>query len=116
MTLKEQIRANRWRTLWLLILFAALAGVIGAIAAFLYDPSIFIVVAIVAFTYAIFSWFAAGRMVAGLTGAKPADRAQYPRVYHVLETVCIAAGIEPVPPLYVIDDPAPNAFAAGRNQ
>src|SRR3954469_15635678 len=115
MTLKEQIRANRWRTLWLLILFAAVAGLIGAILAFAFDPSWLIVVSIVAFFYAIFSWFAAGRMVAGLTGAKPADRAQYPRVYHVLETVCIAAGIQTVPPLYVIDDPAPNAFAAGRN-
>ena len=115
MTLKEQIRANRWRTLWLLVLFTALVGVIGAIAMFLYDPSILVVVAIVAFAYAIFSWFAAGRMVAGLTRAKPADRAQYPRVYHVLETVCIAAGMPEVPPLYVIDDPAPNAFAAGRS-
>src|SRR3954471_10317073 len=115
MTLKEQIRANRWRTLWLLLLFAAVAGLIGAIGAFLYDPSIFIVVAIVAFVYAIFSWFAAARMVASLTGAKPADRAQYPRLYHVLETVAIAAGLEQAPPVYVIDDPAPNAFAAGRN-
>jgi len=60
MTLKEQIRSNRWRTLWLLLLFAALAGVIGAIGAFLYDPSILLLVAIVAFVYAIFSWFAAG--------------------------------------------------------
>ena len=115
MTLKEQIRANRWRTLWLLVLFAALAGLLGAIGAVLYDPSILVVVAIVAFTYAIFSWFAAGRMVAGLTGAKPVERSQYPRLFHVLETVCIAAGIDEVPPVYVIDDPAPNAFAAGRS-
>jgi heat shock protein HtpX len=114
MTLKEQIRANRWRTLWLLLLFAALAGLLGAIGAFLYDPSILVVVAVVAFSYAIFSWFAAGRMVAGLTGAKPVERSQYPRLFHVLETVCIAAGIDEVPPVYVIDDPAPNAFAAGR--
>src|SRR4051794_11171787 len=115
MTLKEQIRANRWRTLWLLILFAAVAGLIGAILAFAFDPSWLIVVSIVAFVYAIFSWFSAGRMVAAVTGAKPADPAQYPRLYHVLETVAIAAGLPQAPPVYVIDDPAPNAFAAGRN-
>ena len=115
MTLKEQIRANRWRTLWLLVLFAAVVGVIGAVVYFVFDPSLLILVAIGAFVYAIFSWFAAGRVVASVTGAKPADKAQYPRLYHVLETVCIAAGLDTVPPVYVIDDPAPNAFAAGRD-
>jgi heat shock protein HtpX len=115
MTLKEQIRANRWRTLWLLLLFAALAGLVGAILAFAFDPSLLVVVAIAAFVYAIFSWFAAGRVVAAVTGATPADRAQYPRLYHVLETVAIAAGLPQAPPVYVIDDPAPNAFAAGRS-
>jgi len=114
-TLKEQIRANRWRTLWLLLLFAVLVGVLGGILALVFNLSILIVVAIVAFVYAIFSWFASGRIVAAVTGARPADRAQYPRLYHVLETVAIAAGLPQAPPVYVIDDPAPNAFAAGRS-
>src|SRR5204862_4291120 len=48
-------------------------------------------------------------------GAKPADRAQYPRLYHVVETVAIAAGLPQAPPIYIVDDPAPNAFAAGRS-
>lgn len=115
MTLQEQIRANRWRTLWLLLLFALLVGVLGAIVAFAYDLSLLIVVAIIGFVYAIFSWLAAGRMVAAVTGAKPADRAAYPRLYHVVETVAIAAGLPQPPPVYVIDDDAPNAFAAGRS-
>jgi heat shock protein HtpX len=114
-TLQEQIRANRWRTLWLLLLFAILVGVIGGILALIFDLSLLIVVAIVAFVYAIFSWLSAGRVVAAVTGAKPADRTKYPRLYHVLETVAIAAGMPQVPPVYVIDDPAPNAFAAGRS-
>jgi heat shock protein HtpX len=114
-TLQEQIRANRWRTLWLLLLFALLVGVIGAIAYAAFDLSLLIVVAIVAFVYAFFSWLSAGRMVAAVTGAKPADKAQYPRLYHVVETVAIAAGITRTPPIYVIEDDAPNAFAAGRS-
>ena len=49
--------------------------------------------AIVGFVYAFFSWLGAGRVVAAATGAKPADRTQYPRLYHVVETVAIAAGL-----------------------
>jgi heat shock protein HtpX len=114
-TLQEQIRANRWRTLWLLLLFALLVGALGAIAGFAFNLSLLIVVAIIGFVYAIFSWLAAGRIVAAVTGAKPADRAAYPRLYHVVETVAIAAGLPQPPPVYVIDDAAPNAFAAGRS-
>jgi heat shock protein HtpX len=114
-TLQEQIRANRWRTLWLLILFAILVGVLGLILDFAFNPSLLIVVGAIGIVYAIFSWLSAGRIVASVTGAKPADRAQYPRLYHVVETVAIAAGLPKPPPIYVIDDPAPNAFAAGRS-
>ena len=115
MTLKEQIRANRWRTVWLLLLFAVLVGALGAILGFAFDLSLLVVVAAIGFAYAIFGWLSAGRMVAAATGARPADRAQYPRLYHVVETVAIAAGLPQPPPIYVIDDPAPNAFAAGRS-
>jgi heat shock protein HtpX len=113
-TLQEQIRANRWRTLWLLLLFAILVGVIGAILGFAFNLSLLIVVGIVGLVYAFFSWLSAGQMVAAVTGAKPADRTQYARLYHVVETVAIAAGLPQTPPVYVIDDEAPNAFAAGR--
>ncbi len=114
MTLQEQIRSNRWRTLWLLVLFALLVGVIGAVLGLAFDFSLLIVVAIAGFAYALFSWIAAGRVVASVTGAHPADRAAYPRLYHVVETVAIAAGLPRPPPVYVIADDAPNAFAAGR--
>jgi heat shock protein HtpX len=114
-TLQEQIRGNRWRTLWLLFLFAALVGALAAILGFTFDRSLLIVVAVIGLVYAVASWLGAGRMVAAITGAKPADRAAYPRLYHVVETVAIAAGLPQTPPIYVIDDDAPNAFAAGRS-
>ncbi len=47
--------------------------------------------------------------------ARPADAEQYARLHNVIEGLCIAAGV-PKPRLYVIEDPAPNAFATGRNQ
>ena len=115
MTLQQQIRANRWRTLWLLFLFAVLVGVLGLVLGYAFQPSLLVVVGVVGIVYGIFSWLSAGSIVAGATGAHPADRKQYPRLFHVVETVAIAAGLPQPPPIYVVDDPAPNAFAAGRS-
>lgn len=115
MTLKEQIRANRWRTLWLLLLFGILIAALAFALGFAFNRGLLFVIGIGGIAYGIFSWISAGKIVAAVTGAKPADRAQYPRLYHVVETVAIAAGMPKVPPIYVMDDPAPNAFAAGRS-
>jgi heat shock protein HtpX len=115
MTLQQQIRANRWRTVWLLVLFALMVGLLGAVLGYAFQPSLLVVVGVVGIVYGIFSWLAAGGIVAGATGAQPADKAEYPRLYHVVETVAIAAGLPQPPPIYVVDDPAPNAFAAGRS-
>ena len=71
---QEQIRANRWRTIWLLLLFALLVG--GARRACSRTSSsrrLLIVVAIGGFVYAIFSWFASGSMV-GRHHRRPEDR------------------------------------------
>jgi heat shock protein HtpX len=114
-TLQEQIRANRWRTLLLIVLFGVLIGGLGAILGFAYDLSLLVVVGSIGLVYAIVSWFSAGRMVAAMTGARPADRKAYARLYHAVETAAIGAGLERTPEVRVIDDPAPNAFAAGRN-
>jgi Zn-dependent protease with chaperone function len=46
--------------------------------------------------------------------AKPADETEYRRYHNLVEGLVIAAGL-PKPRLYVVDDPAPNAFATGRN-
>ena len=46
--------------------------------------------------------------------ARPASREQYPQLYNVFDEVCVSAGIAGTPPkLYIVDDPAPNAFATG---
>ena len=46
--------------------------------------------------------------------AKPADPEQYQRLHNLVEGLCIAGGL-PKPAVYIVDDPAPNAFATGRN-
>src|SRR2546430_5980877 len=49
-----------------------------------------------------------------MTPARPADPVQYARLHNLVEGLCIAAGL-PKPRVYVIEDPAPNAFATGRD-
>src|SRR5262245_62985122 len=49
-----------------------------------------------------------------MSHAKPADPKVYARYHNLVEGLCIASGL-PKPRLYIIDDPAPNAFATGRN-
>ena len=46
--------------------------------------------------------------------AKPADEQQHARLYNLVEGLCIASGLA-TPRLYVVDDPAPNAFSIGRD-
>lgn len=58
-------------------------------------------------------WFS-DKIALSSVGAKKADATQYLELHRILENLSITAGL-PKPRLYVIDDPAPNAFAAGRN-
>ena len=85
------------RTAWLLLLFALLVGVLGVALAYVFQPSLLIVVAIAGFLYAIFSWFASGSMVGSWTGAQRVEKRDYPQLYRLLENVAIAAGLEQSP-------------------
>lgn len=59
-------------------------------------------------------WFS-DKVVLSMTHAKPATREAHFDLYTVTENLSITAGL-PMPKLYVIDDPAPNAFATGRDE
>src|SRR5207248_1796550 len=60
------------------------------------------------------SYYNSDKIAIAASRAKPADETEYRRYHNLVEGLCIAAGL-PKPRLYVVDDPAPNAFATGRN-
>jgi heat shock protein HtpX len=114
-TLQQQIRSNRVRTLLVLLGFGLLSGVFVAVVFYAYQPGVAGIIGIVAIVYGVISWFAAGSIIAAASGAHKVTKEDQPEVYRVLENVAIAAGLPRTPDLYMIDDPAPNAFAAGRD-
>ncbi|HLC68319.1 MAG TPA: M48 family metallopeptidase [Candidatus Bilamarchaeaceae archaeon] len=64
--------------------------------------------------YALVSYFAGDKAILSMSNAQPLDEKKFPFVYNVVEGLSIAAGI-PMPKLYIIEDPSPNAFAIGRD-
>ena len=78
-------------------------GVVGVVIAFL-----------VAGGMAFASWWKSDEVALRLSRAHPADPTTYARLHNLVEGLCIATGL-PKPRIYVVDDPAPNAFATGRN-
>jgi heat shock protein HtpX len=114
-TLQQQIRSNRWRTALVLLGFGLLVAVFVLAIAAAYKPGVAGFIGIIAIVYGIFSWFASGRIIAAASGAHKVAKADQPELYRTLENVAIAAGLPKTPDLYMIDDPSPNAFAAGRD-
>jgi heat shock protein HtpX len=64
--------------------------------------------------YTVVVFFQGDKVILALSGAKEAKREEYPFLYNVVEGLALACQI-PMPRLYVIDDPSPNAFATGRD-
>lgn len=95
--------------------FLVLIIAIGYAASwYLNNPGVlYIAVAFSLFMNITAYWFS-DRIALASTGAKEADAKQYLELHRILENLSITAGL-PKPRLYVIDDPAPNAFAAGRD-
>ena len=112
----EEISRNKRRTFLLLLFFVVLvAGAAVAVDLLLVGSYILIPVAIViAIAMAWTSYFYSDRIALAASRARPADGPEYRRYHNLVEGLCIAAGL-PKPRLYVVDDPAPNAFATGRN-
>ena len=61
-----------------------------------------------------FAYFSNARMVKAATGARSLERKENPRVYNIVENLCMAGGME-MPKINVVDDPQLNAFASGIN-
>ncbi len=110
-----QIAANKRKTVVLILGFILIVGGLGWLfSQIVGNPVLLIFVFIFALSYAIFGYFASDKIALALSGAKPISKKDAPRLYRVIENLSITAGL-PMPRVYIINDPAPNAFATGRD-
>ena len=129
----SQIASNRRRSVVFIILFFVIWLAIGAVVGLIvravvqhvsngsttptnygWAPVIIgmVICGILAIGGIVYSLTGGAGMVLRTSGAVPADPVQYQRLHNLVETLAIGEGI-PVPAVYVIDDPSPNAFATG---
>ena len=109
------IRANKRNTVIIMMVFLLLIGGLGALAGYLYDDYFITgIVLFIAIIYALIEYFAASRMAISMAGGREIKKQDNPTLWNVVENLAIANG-QPMPRVFIIDDPSPNAFATGRN-
>lgn len=111
-----EIRSNKRRSAALVAGFVMFVVAVGAAVGYLVGggPVTLVVAVLIAGVVAFTSYWKSDSIALRVSRAKPADPVTYARLHNLVEGLCIAGGL-PKPAVYVIDDPAPNAFATGRN-
>ena len=115
-SLYTQQGRNVFRTWVLMSVFLVLIIAIGFVFSQYYGNSAILYVA-VAFSFAmnIGAYWFSDKVAIASVGAHPADENQYRELHRIVENLAITAGL-PKPRVYIIEDPAPNAFATGRDK
>jgi heat shock protein HtpX len=113
----SQIDSNKRKSVFLLVLAAALVIGLGYIFGRAYGTDGYAGVfygVIISLAITSISYFQGDKIALWTSGAKPITHEANQYVYHMVENLCITAGV-PVPKIYIIEDSAINAFATGRN-
>lgn len=110
------ISTNKRNTLLIMAVFVALIGLIGYAVGYMNGDTFALPIGILvaAIFYAVLQYFIAGKMAVAMTGAQEIQKSDAPEFYRIVENLAITAGM-PMPKVYLINDPAPNAFATGRD-
>ncbi len=112
----ELIASNKRRSILLVAGFVLVVSLVGAAfgIVFGYGWQGTVIALVVSGALAFASYWKADAVALAVSRAHPADPAEYRRLYNLVEGLTIASGL-PMPRIYIVDDPAPNAFATGRN-
>lgn len=129
-TFRDQIAENKRKTATLVAvfcLFVAVVAMVITLGVLAYTGAadvshlnwaealgVGVVAGVVAFIISLVGYYAGDDMVLAVSGAHPITHDEDPELFNVVEEMAIAAGV-PMPKVYLIHDPAPNAFATGRD-
>lgn len=112
----SQIAANKRRTVIIMAVFVLFVGAI----AWLFNaylggqPSMFYGVLVGSAIYAVVTYYAGSSLALAVNGAREIQKRDNPRLWRIIENLSITDGL-PMPRVYIMDDPGPNAFATGRD-
>jgi heat shock protein HtpX len=111
----EQISSNKRRTVFLLLFFLIILWGLGyLIGRATGNPGLLFFIGLFSIGYSIISYFAGAKMALAINRAKEIQKKDDPRLWRTVENLAITDGL-PMPKVYIMDDPSPNAFATGRN-
>ncbi|HAV10802.1 MAG TPA: peptidase M28 [Dehalococcoidia bacterium] len=114
----EQISSNRTRSIVLVIIMGLLLLLLGYFLgiAFFDSGILGLILAIVVWIIMnLIAYFQGDNILLGMAKARKIEKEDYPRLYNIVEEMKLASGLEHMPTIYIIDDPASNAFATGRD-
>ena len=109
------VSQNKRNTILIMSVFVIIIGIIGLFIGVATDSySLALIIFICAMLYAWLQYFIAGKLAMMMTGAQEISKNDAPEFWRVVENLSISSGMS-MPKVYIIDDPAPNAFATGRD-
>lgn len=111
----SEIAANKLKSWVIIIVFILFVGLLGfLLSIYTGKPSLTVGVLIGGSIYALVMYFAGSRLSLAVNHAKEIKKQDNPRLWRIVENLSITEGL-PMPKVYIMQDPAPNAFATGRN-
>ena len=114
-TLYTQQSANLRKTWLLMTIFFGVVIALGWFISFYYDNPLILYIAVFFSIFMnVLAYWQSDKIALSMTGAHPVSREENRELYNIVENLAITAGL-PLPKIYIINDPAPNAFATGRN-
>ena len=114
-TMRKQIAQNKRNTIITILVFVAFIGAIAGIFSWIYQsPTVLITAGIISAVYALIQYFFADKLALMSTGAKQIEQSDNPRYYKIVQQLAEENNL-PMPKVYIMNDPAPNAFATGRD-
>jgi len=114
-TLYTHQGSNIAKTWFLMAMFFVLVIAVGyAVAWYMQTPALLYIAVIFALVMNVGSYWFSDKIVLKMTHAKLATLETNRELYNIVENLAITAGL-PMPKVYIVEDPSPNAFATGRN-
>lgn len=112
----SQITANKRKSILLIVIFLVLVIGLGLLIDAYYEAGGAVTLIALAYSVvtALVSYYSGDKMALWASGAREIKKEDSPELWRLVENLCIANG-QPMPKVHIIDDPAPNAFATGRD-